>query len=193
MATLVEARVKQGQRARGARPSLARAAVAAHTLHVFETELGWIAALGRDGALVQLSIGCDTPAAAVERLNPDWAADAVSARWCVELERRLCAYAAGKPVDFADVAVLDEDRTPFQRRVLDCCRRIAYGQTLSYGELARRAGRPGAARAVGNTMASNRLPLVIPCHRVVHADGRIGHFSAPQGSRMKRRLLDLER
>lgn len=185
MATLVERRVTR--RAPRPRPRTTELA-----LHVFRTDLGWTAALGRDELLVQLSFGCDSPAAAVARLNAARVAEADVAPWCAELEQRLRDYAAGKPTSFLDVLVHDEDRTPFQRRVLECCRAIPYGQTLSYGELARRAGRPGAARAVGNTMATNRCPLVIPCHRVVHADGRVGHFSAPEGGRMKLRLLELE-
>jgi methylated-DNA-[protein]-cysteine S-methyltransferase len=72
------------------------------------------------------------------------------------------------------------------------CRAIAYGQTRSYGDLAVESGSPGAARAVGNTMATNRYPLVVPCHRVINADGSIGQFGAPEGSRMKARLLEME-
>jgi methylated-DNA-[protein]-cysteine S-methyltransferase len=161
-------------------------------LHVFQSELGWMAALGREGSLVQLVIGCESPVAAVARLDARWTNAAEEARWCASLARRLQAYAAGSTVSFDDVPVEIQDRTSFQVRVLECCRNIGRGQTISYGELARLAGRPGAARAVGNVMAGNRCPLVIPCHRVVHADGRIGRFSAPQGARLKRRLLELE-
>lgn len=189
MATLLERNIAKGKKPQPKQPARAAETWA---LHVFRVQLGWMAALGRDGVLVQLSIGCKSPAEAVANLNADWVAAAETVAWCPDLERKLRAYAAGEQVDFSDVPVLDEGRTSFQKRVLDLTRRIPYGDTLSYGELARRAGRPGAARAVGNTMASNRCPLVIPCHRVVHTSGRIGHFSAPQGSRMKRRLLDLE-
>jgi methylated-DNA-[protein]-cysteine S-methyltransferase len=63
---------------------------------------------------------------------------------------------------------------------------------LTYGELAAKAGYPGAARAVGNCMAANRIPLLIPCHRVVCAGGRLGSYSAPGGTVTKRRLLALE-
>jgi methylated-DNA-[protein]-cysteine S-methyltransferase len=101
-------------------------------------------------------------------------------------------YAAGEPVDFADVPVALDHLTPFARRVVKHCRAIRRGQTRSYGDVAAAAGRPGAARAVGQVMAANRTPLVVPCHRVVAADGRLGGFSAPTGLAMKRRLLALE-
>jgi len=67
--------------------------------------------------------------------------------------------------------------SPFQRRVLETlAREVAYGETVSYGELAEMAGSPGAARAVGRAMATNPIPLVIPCHRVVAAGGRLGGY-----------------
>ena len=108
------------------------------------------------------------------------------------LVRRLQAYAEGEPEDFRDVQVDLDGLSGFRRRVLEACRQIPYGQTLSYAELAARAGFPKAFRAVGNCLAANRVPLIIPCHRVVCSDGRIGRFSAPGGGRMKRRLIRLE-
>jgi methylated-DNA-[protein]-cysteine S-methyltransferase len=105
----------------------------------------------------------------------------------------LEAFAEGQADDFADVRVWSERWTPFQRRVLDRCRRIPYGQTRSYAELATAAGSPGAARAVGRTMATNPIPLVIPCHRVVGSGGDLCGFSAVGGLDAKRRLLDLEK
>ena len=106
--------------------------------------------------------------------------------------RRLQAYAAGNPDDFRDVPVDPGPESPFQASVWRHCRKIPIGQTLSYAELAAKAGSPGAARAVGNCMARNRIPLIIPCHRVVNANGSVGFYSAPGGARTKRRLLALE-
>jgi methylated-DNA-[protein]-cysteine S-methyltransferase len=105
---------------------------------------------------------------------------------------RLCRYLDGEPVAFDDVPVSLDHLSTFQRRVVACCRAIPYGGTRTYGELAAAAGSPGAARAVGQVMACNRLPLVVPCHRVLAAGGKLGGFSAPQGLALKRRLLALE-
>ncbi|MEK7468545.1 MAG: MGMT family protein [Planctomycetota bacterium] len=66
------------------------------------------------------------------------------------------------------------------------------GETLSYADLAARAGRPGAARAVGNALRKNPVPVLVPCHRVLATGGKIGGFSAPGGTDTKRRLLSLE-
>lgn len=79
----------------------------------------------------------------------------------------------------------------FSGRVIDACRRIPSGQVRSYAELAAEAGSPRAARAVGSAMAANPLPGVIPCHRVVRSDGRIGAYSAG-GPDRKRELLARE-
>ena len=81
--------------------------------------------------------------------------------------------------------------TPFQKQVIRTCREIPYGETLTYGELAVKAGSPGGARAVGTTMRTNRFPIIVPCHRVVGANG-LGGFSASQGVQTKRRLLEIE-
>jgi methylated-DNA-[protein]-cysteine S-methyltransferase len=107
-----------------------------------------------------------------------------------QAEREIREYCAGRlrtfsaPIDLAGVP-------PFHRRVLTAARRIPYGQTVTYGELARRVGSPRAARAVGQAMAHNPIALIVPCHRVVAAGGGLGGFGG--GLTMKRRLLALER
>jgi methylated-DNA-[protein]-cysteine S-methyltransferase len=108
------------------------------------------------------------------------------------LVTRLQRYAAGNPDAFCDISVDFGQASEFRRRVLNLCRRIPFGRTVSYAELAARAGSPRAARAVGNCMAANPIPLLIPCHRVICADSRIGVYSAPGGTAMKQRLLAME-
>ena len=105
---------------------------------------------------------------------------------------RLQSYAAGKPDTLGAISVDFGRMSEFRRRVLTLCRRIPYGHTVSYAKLAAQAGSPHAARAVGHCMAANPIPLLIPCHRVICADGRIGAYSAPGGTAMKERLLAME-
>ena len=77
--------------------------------------------------------------------------------------------------------------------VIKNCRRIGWGETLTYGQLAEAAGSPRAARAVGTVMSGNRFPIIVPCHRVVSSTGnRFGGFTAPGGVPMKKRMLKLE-
>ncbi len=109
-----------------------------------------------------------------------------------DLVDRVVDYASGAPSDFSDISLRLHPMTPFQAKVLRACRRIPWGQTRSYGDLAADAGSARAARAVGTVMASNRHPILIPCHRVIAANRQVGGFSAPGGSRMKMRLLKME-
>ena len=161
-------------------------------LSVFPSALGWMALVSRGGAIVALSLGHRRRKAAVEAvaecLPPGIKLRPASA----SLVRRLQAYARGSRDDFRDLRIDLGHCTAFRRRVLACCRQVGYGRTVSYGELAAKAGVPRAARAVGNCMATNPLPLIVPCHRVIAADGRPGAYSAPGGTRMKRRLLAME-
>lgn len=158
---------------------------------VFPTELGWCALVGSEAGLRQLTFNHRSPAAAVAALDSRLADAAVERPWNPRLVARLQAFAAGQPDDFRDVELDLAGMTPFQQRVIQACRRIAPGTTLSYGQLAARAGRPGAARAVGQCMAKNRFPLIVPCHRVVASNG-LGGFSSRSGLAMKRRLLEME-
>jgi methylated-DNA-[protein]-cysteine S-methyltransferase len=99
-------------------------------------------------------------------------------------------YFAGRQVDFGGIDVAFDDQTPFQRAVAEALRAVPWGEVVSYRELARAAGFPNAQRAAGTFCAQNRFPLVVPCHRVVGADGIGGYGSL--GVEYKRRLLELE-
>jgi methylated-DNA-[protein]-cysteine S-methyltransferase len=164
----------------------------ADSLSTFRSPLGWIAILGSSGTLKALSFGHRSAEAAVKALDPRLVAGARRCRWNEKLVRRLQAYASGRADDFRDVAADAGPKTEFQARVIRACRQIPCGETLTYSELAVAAGYPGAARAVGNCMAANRIPLVIPCHRVMGADRRPRGYSGPGGVKTKLRLLELE-
>ena len=106
------------------------------------------------------------------------------------LVERIASYFRGEQVDFADVQLFPFERTRFEEAALEALRRIPYGDTVTYGELAALAGHPGAARAVGSFCARNAYGLVVPCHRVVAASGPGSYGSL--GRAYKLRLLRLE-
>ncbi len=120
------------------------------------------------------------PLAAPERPDDPLLADAA---------RRLAVYFRGEPVAF-DLP-LDPRGTPFQRDVWQALQRIGAGGTRSYGEFAAARGRPGAARAVGGAIGRNPLSVIVPCHRVLGADGSLTGYAG--GTERKRALLELER
>jgi methylated-DNA-[protein]-cysteine S-methyltransferase len=105
-----------------------------------------------------------------------------------EASRQLQLYFAGKLHDFA--LPLRPEGTTFQRTVWRALQDIPYGETISYGELARRVGNPSASRAVGAANGANPIPIVIPCHRVIGANGKLTGFGG--GLPIKQRLLGLE-
>jgi len=156
------------------------------------TVLGWMAAVGEAGELRLLKIGYPSEHEVLAAVAEEIGQMPEIADWHSSLADQLRRYAEGEAVTCADVECALGHLTTFQRRVVRECRKIGYGKTLSYAQLAARAGTPRGARAVGNVMRTNRYPLVIPCHRVVATGGGLGGFSAPDGIQFKRRLLDLE-
>ncbi|GAW90870.1 methylated-DNA--[protein]-cysteine S-methyltransferase [Calderihabitans maritimus] len=102
----------------------------------------------------------------------------------------LIDYSDGKKVDFY-YPIDWSGYTPFQRAVLEKVRQIPYGQVRSYRWVASQLGKPGAAQAVGQVLKRNRIPIILPCHRVIQRDGHLGGFSA--GTALKQKLLELER
>ena len=109
-----------------------------------------------------------------------------------EAVRLLSAYFVGDPVDFSPLALDDTGLSSLDAAIYRELRRVPRGSTVTYGELAARAGAPGAAQAVGSAMARNPWVIVVPCHRVLAAGGALGGFSAPGGVRTKRKLLRME-
>jgi O-6-methylguanine DNA methyltransferase len=105
---------------------------------------------------------------------------------------RVCKHLRGEPQDFRDIPVDLETASPFVQRVCEAARKIPAGKTITYADLANALGRPAAARAVGRALGRNPIPLIIPCHRVMAADGKPGGFSAHGGRATKAKLLAIE-
>jgi methylated-DNA-[protein]-cysteine S-methyltransferase len=168
---------------------------ATHSFTVFETAagfcaIGWSAAgiarfqlPDRDAAAAERAMQRRLPAARREAPPPEIAAVIAAAG----------RYFAGETVDFAEVAVDLAGQDEFFRRIYAATRAVGYGQTTTYGTLAKELGAgPEAARDVGQAMAKNPVPLIIPCHRVLAAGGKVGGFSAPGGADSKVKMLALE-
>ena len=159
---------------------------------LFPSELGWMGLLGSAATVHRLTFGHKTATVARAALGAESKGAMRDDVWFGELVERLQAYAGGAREAFLDVTVSYEGFTDFQRAVVEECRHIPPGTALSYGDLAKTAGRPGAARAVGNVMRKNRVPLIVPCHRVVASGGKLHNYSAPGGQATKRKLLQME-
>ena len=106
---------------------------------------------------------------------------------------RICALLHGQSSDLSSISLDMDGVPPFDRRVYELARTIAAGETVTYGQIANRLGEPRLAREVGQALAHNPFPIVVPCHRVLAAGGKLGGFSAPGGVATKQRLLSIER
>lgn len=148
----------------------------------FDTALGRCAVEWSDAGLTRTWLPGRLPALPDDPAPP-WVADAVSG---------IQALLAGEEVDLSGVPLDVGDVPEFDRRVYELVRRLPRGVTMTYGEVAHRLGSPGAAQAVGQAMGHNRIPIVVPCHRVVAAGGRNGGFSAPGGVDTKLTMLAIE-
>lgn len=106
--------------------------------------------------------------------------------------KAVLGYFGGKKADFGNVKIATGELSLFAKKVLAACRSIGFGEVFTYRQLAKKIGKPDAARAVGIVMAKNPLPLIIPCHRIIRSDGKLGGFSAPGGIKTKKKLIELE-
>ena len=163
---------------------------------VFDTALGFFAIAWSGEGLTRLILPEPDADAAGARLPaghpPALAEEALPAE-IAALAAAIRRYAEGETVDFAFAPVDLSQADDFCRDIYAAARRLAQGEAVTYGELAARAGHPGAARETGVALARNPVPLVVPCHRIVAAGGRLGGFSAPGGATTKMRLLAHER
>jgi O-6-methylguanine DNA methyltransferase len=112
-----------------------------------------------------------------------------------ELQKYIKSYYKGayKNLNKLNFRVSRSQFGDFACKVLKVCKEVPIGKTVTYSQLAKKAGFPKAARAVGNVLAKNPLPLLIPCHRVIRVDGKIGNFSAAGGAKTKKKMLEHEK
>ena len=154
---------------------------------IIDTKLGWIGVVGSEVGLCRLTWPQASPEAVAGLLCLEGAT--ADASIFGDLPERLRRYFRGERVLFPDKLDL-RNATPFKRAVWGLTRSIPYGETRSYIWVAGELGNPKAARAVGQALARNPLPIVVPCHRVIRSDGGLGGFGG--GLEMKKRLLDME-
>ncbi len=177
-------------------PSKGRSAIRARlvdsfgvSLSVLETRLGPIGVAYRERGIVSLQLPRSTEEQAWRDLVSEFPEGVRRAEVPKAITRELCAYAEGRCKEF-DLPVDLSAARPFQRAVLAAIAKIPFGQTRSYGWVARAIGKPGAARAVGQALHTNPIPIIIPCHRIVASDGGLGGYGG--GLPMKIKLLRLE-
>jgi methylated-DNA-[protein]-cysteine S-methyltransferase len=167
----------------------------AQRYHVFETAMGFCAIAWSDAGVARFQLPVKS-AEAAERLMRRRAAGAEPGAPPEDVAAAIATarrYFDGEETDFSHVRLDLAVDDAFFAQIYAALRRVGWGRTTTYGALAKEVGAPReAARDVGEAMARNPAPLIIPCHRVLAAGGRIGGFSAPGGSKTKTRMLELE-
>lgn len=168
----------------------------------FDTDLGRCAIVWKEAGFPDENpkvVGFQLPEAderqAEERIGQKWAAHAagILPPGVARIIHRVKRHFTGEIQDFRDIDLDLEHTGEFAKRVYAAARAIPPGRTVTYGRLAEMSGFPRAARAVGQAMRRNPIPLIIPCHRVLASGGKIGGFSAPGGSATKMKMLQIEK
>ena len=161
---------------------------------LFDTAIGPCGVAWGGAMLVGVQLpetDADVTRARMQRRFPE-VAESTPPDWVQAVIVRVQALLQGTHDDLADVPLDMSDLPAFQQQVYAVARAIPPGEVLTYGEVARRIGDPGAARAVGQALGHNPFAPIVPCHRVLAAGGRSGGFSADGGARTKLRMLEIE-
>jgi len=153
-----------------------------HATHFFDTDIGPCGITWTEHGVAAVRL-IEARAVTAEHAPPDQVRDAIEAIQAII--RGEARDATQIPLDLARVG-------DFERRVYEITRAIPFGSTMTYGQIARQLGQPGAAQAVGQAMGRNPVPILIPCHRVLASGKKLGGFSAPGGTATKERLLRAE-
>jgi len=157
-------------------------------LDVFQTRIGWIGVAWTAQGIIALELPHASRDQTLKDLQKQFA-DSVIAPAPAEMKKELLEYAQGKrrvfdlPLDWSLIK-------PFQRAVLTVANKIPFGETRTYGWVAHQIGKPHAARAVGRALATNPIPLILPCHRVVGSNGSLTGYGG--GLPLKKKLLEME-
>ena len=160
---------------------------------IFETAAGWVGAVASEVGVRRATIPQPTPGDCAEELGEEVDRADHDPQRLSRFRTRLERYFEGETTDFSDIPTDFSGAPPFMRAAWDACRSIPRGETRTYKWLAESAGRPNAPRAAGQAMARNRIPFLVPCHRVVASGGGLGGYGRGRSALpLKRWLIDQE-
>jgi methylated-DNA-[protein]-cysteine S-methyltransferase len=158
---------------------------------LFHTHLGVCGVAWHHSAIVQVLLSLETPQEAHGLLSvsgekippPSFVTHAIE---------NIQFFIEEKPISLRSIPISIDHLPPFTQSVLRACSLLPPGEICTYGDLAKTLRRPKSARAVGQALGRNPVPLIIPCHRVIASGGKLGGFTAPTGTSLKRQLLSME-
>jgi methylated-DNA-[protein]-cysteine S-methyltransferase len=161
---------------------------------LFDTPIGTCSLVWKGATIVGLRLPEASPAATRTRITRRWpGAEEQSLPPAMQaVIDRVLRLLTGEKIDLSDVSLDFGEAPDFHQKAYAIARTIPPGQTMTYGEIARRLGQPHESREVGQAMGKNPIAIIMPCHRVLGADGKMGGFSATGGVNTKRRILEIE-
>ena len=161
---------------------------------LFDTPIGTCSLVWKDETIAGLRLPEANAAATRTRIKRRWpeAVEQTAPAAMQAVIDRVLALLAGEPVDLSQVPLDFGEAPDFHKRAYEIARTIPAGHTMTYGEIAKRLGVPHESREVGQAMGKNPIAIIMPCHRVLGADGKMGGFSANGGVATKRRILEIE-
>lgn len=165
--------------------------------HSFKTSIGMMALTWQDNKILTVQMPEVNKEVLLEKIRARFKRPEI--KWCKEapefiskMEEKIAKHLSGNPQNFTLKDLNLAATAPFHKKVYENTIRIPAGKVLTYGELAKNAGSPKAFRAVGQAMARNPFPIVIPCHRVLGSTGSLVGYSAHGGTITKKRILEIE-
>ena len=168
--------------------------MSAQAFAIFDSPIGSCGIAWNAKGIAGFQLPSATAQATRSRLQKRWT-EAVESSPPANVQRvidRVLALLKGEAIDLSDIPVDLDDAPEFHRKVYDVARTIPPGRTMTYGEIAKRLGVPHESREVGQALGRNPIAIIVPCHRVLGADGKMGGFSASGGVATKRRILEIE-
>ena len=158
---------------------------------IFKTEWGWCGVVVGKGGIMQVILPERRKDLVRAQIRSRYPESREVEKGSEKIQKALKMYFSGKRVDF-DFPLDLSGYSDFQRRVWEVARTIPYGEVRSYQWVGKKLGNPRGGRAVGGALGRNPVPVIVPCHRVIRADGQLGGFSGSGGTKLKRKMLALE-
>ena len=160
---------------------------------IFKTSIGWCGVVTCRKELRRIFIGYKKRHQLLNHMTGEFGNDLIKISSTGELIEKINLYCSGEKVSFDGCKMDWSSLTSFQKKVLRATMKIPYGKVSTYGKLAKTIGHPNSSRAVGSALSKNPFPLIVPCHRIVRADEKVGGFSAGSGMKLKKKLLEMEK
>ncbi|MCH2305327.1 MAG: methylated-DNA--[protein]-cysteine S-methyltransferase [SAR202 cluster bacterium] len=160
--------------------------------YTFNSKIGWITAISSDLGILRISLPEKSSEISASQFKNEINLYESNPDKFKEIIEKIESYFDGYLTDFTDITIDFSQMSNFQKMTLKQCRKIKSGETKSYKWLAEKINHPKAWRAIGNALSQNPVPIIIPCHRVINSNGKLGGYLGEMKNNFKKKLLEIE-